>query len=155
MTGGGIDSKQLQDLRRKLFGVFTEHSPMPTAYLSELQRLVERATATVGVPVSATERHAYWLDGRSLGKLSSTGITEEDAEISGCLLQLDHVTGVEISVKVAKGGPWGDDTTWGRIVALRSRECEIVLDATPGDYEQRVRVDKFISAVLAALAGRR
>ena len=43
---------------------------MPESYLRELNRLVGAANAHLGVVVSSNERHAYWIDGRSLGVLS-------------------------------------------------------------------------------------
>ena len=52
------------------FGISREHAPMPESYLRELQRLVGAASAHLGVVVRSNERHAYWIDGRSLGVLS-------------------------------------------------------------------------------------
>lgn len=70
MANGGEDSCALQEFRRNFFGISREHAPMPESYLRELQRLVGAASAHLGVVVSSNERHAYWIDGRSLGVLS-------------------------------------------------------------------------------------
>src|SRR6478672_4818565 len=69
MANGGEDSRALQEFRRNFFGISREHAPMPESYLRELQRLVGAASAHLGVVVSSNERHAYWIDGRSLASI--------------------------------------------------------------------------------------
>ena len=90
MANGGEDSRALQEFRRNFFGISREHAPMPESYLRELQRLVGAASAHLGVVVSSNERHAYWIDGRSLGVLSCQGVTDEDTVITGRIGQIER-----------------------------------------------------------------
>ena len=68
-------------------------------HIYESCSLVGAASAHLGVVVSSNERHAYWMDGRSLGALSCQGVTDEDKVITGRICQLD--TTVSVAIKVA------------------------------------------------------
>ena len=98
MANGGEDSRTSR-VQANFFGISREHAPMPESYLRELQRLVGAASAHLGVVVSSNERHAYWIDGRSLGVLSYQRVTDEDTVITGRIRQID--TTVSVAIKVA------------------------------------------------------
>ena len=68
-------------------------------HIYESCSLVGAASVHLGVVVSSNERHAYWIDGRSLGVLSCQGVTDEDTVITGRICQLD--TTVSVAIKVA------------------------------------------------------
>jgi hypothetical protein len=76
---------------------------MPESYLPALTHLVAAASAHLAVVVTGNERHAYWIDGRSLGVLSCQGVTNEDTVITGRICQLDTTVSVAIKVNVDYG----------------------------------------------------
>jgi hypothetical protein len=156
MANGGEDSRALQEFRRNFFGISREHAPMPESYLRELQRLVGAASAHLGVVVSSNERHAYWIDGRSLGVLSCQGVTDEDTVITGRICQLD--TTVSVAIKVAVDYDRIENSSRsGRALTIRFPDDGLIgLDASPGVAEpaERDKAEAFIEHVLAALARR-
>ena len=156
MANGGEDSRALQEFRRNFFGISREHAPMPESYLRELQRLVGAASAHLGVVVSSNERHAYWIDGRSLGVLSCQGVTDEDTVITGRICQLD--TTVSVAIKVAVDYDRTENSSRsGRALTIRFPDDGLIeLDASPGVAEpaERDKTETFIDHVLAALARR-
>ena len=68
-------------------------------HIYESCSLVGAASVHLGVVVSSNERHAYWIDGRSLGVLSCQGVTDKDTVITGRICQL--TTTVSVAIKVA------------------------------------------------------
>src|SRR6476619_673958 len=154
MANGGEDSRALQEFRRNFFGISSEHAPMPESYLRELKRLVGAASAHLGVVVSSNERHAYWIDGRSLGVLSCQGLTDEDAVFTGRICQLD--TTVSVAIKVAVDYDRIENSSRsGRALTVRFPDDGLIeLDAShPGVAEpaERNKTEVFIDHVLAAL----
>ena len=127
---------------------------MPESYLRELQRLVGAASAHLGVVVSSNERHAYWIDGRSLGVLSCQCVTDEDTVITGRICQLD--TTVSVAIKVAVDYDRIENSSRsGRALTIRFPDDGLIeLDASPGVAEpaERDKTEAFIDHVLAALA---
>jgi hypothetical protein len=110
--------EELQALQHELFGRDT--TPMPRAFLATARRLTAKAAHRVGVEHRHTDRDVFWIDGRTLGVLSCLGEAErndapadEDAEISGRLLQLHKVTNVHLRVKTTYSTSEGK-STWGR-----------------------------------------
>ena len=156
MANRGEDSRALQEFRRNFFGISREHAPMPESYLRELQRLVGAASAHLGVVVSSNERHAYWIDGRSLGVLLCQGVTDEDTVITGRIRQID--TTVSVAIKVAVDYDRIENSSRsGRALTIRFPDDDLIeLDASPGVAEpaERDKTEAFIDHVLAALARR-
>jgi hypothetical protein len=151
------DPRALQEFRRNLFGPNSSGETMPPVYLAQLKNLVDNTDASLGIRRSATERSAFWLNGRTLGYLSCTGLTDADAEtqINGLVLRLDGVARIDIDVKI---GPaeWGFNEDGprdsGRILRING---ETLLDASPGSAlpDKRAEIEQFIDQVLAAFAG--
>ena len=110
----------------------------------------------MGVVVSSNERHAYWIDGRSLGVLSCQGVTDEDTVITGRICQLD--TTVSVAIKVAVDYDRIENSSRsGRALTIRFPDDGLIeLDASPGVAEpaERDKTEAFIDHVLAALARR-
>src|ERR1700737_2253793 len=156
MANGGDDSPALQEFRRNFFGISREHAPMPESYLRELKRLVGAASAHLGVVVSSNERHACWIDGRSLGVLSCQGVPDEDALITGRICQLD--TTVSVAIKVAVDYDRTENSSRsGRALTIRFPDDGLIeLDASPGVAEpaERDKTETFIDHVLPAVARR-
>jgi hypothetical protein len=132
---------------------------MPTAFLVALKHLTDSATATLGIKTSLTDRSAYWLDGHSLGVLSCSGATDEDANIEGRVIRLDSLVSVDLEVKVAEYDKFTDSTDSteppGRVLTVKSAHGEpIKFDATPrsAGADRLKATESFIDAVLAALA---
>jgi hypothetical protein len=111
----------------------------------------------LGVVVSSNERHAYWIDGRSLGVLSCQGVTDEDTVITGRICQLD--TTVSVAVKVAVDYDRIENSSRsGRALTIRFPDDGLIeLNASPSGVAEPAERDKteaFIDHVLAALARR-
>ena len=112
---------------------------MPDSYLLALTQLVAAANAHLGAVVSDNERHAYWIDGRSLGVLSCRGFTEEDAVITGRICQLDTTVSVAINVSVDYDSS-EDSSRSGRLLTIRFPDDGLIeLDASPGAAEPAER----------------
>ena len=156
MANGGEDSQALQEFRRNFFGISSEHAPMPESYLLALTHLVAAASAHLAVVVTGNERHAYWIDGRSLGVLSCQGVTDEDTVITGRICQLDTTVSVAIKVNVEYDS-YENSSRSGRVLTIRFPDDGLIeLDASPGVAEpaERNKTEAFIDHVLAALARR-
>jgi hypothetical protein len=151
------DRDALQNLAQELFGDMAAPN-IPPAYMRELKRYLDTATASLVVVVNSNERRAYWLDGRSLGVLGCTGVSDMDvADIGGKILQLDHVTTVDVTIAVHYDNGLGRVTDSGRRLTIGHRDKpDVVLDASPGRSlpEKRAQIEHFIDQLLAALAGR-
>ena len=157
MANGGEDSQALQEFRRNFFGISSEHAPMPESYLRELKRLVGAASAHLGGVISSNERHAYWIDGRSLGVLSCQGVTDEDTVITGRICQLD--TTVSVAIKVAVDYDRIENSSpSGRALTIRFPDDGLIeLDASlprVAEPAERNKTEAFIDHVRAALAHR-
>jgi len=137
-------------------------STVTRAYIATLMRLTANVPADlrVGVEASRTERHAYWLDGHSLGLLSCLGAAEledaaidDQANISGGVIQLNS-SSVHLAVK-NRFDTQRHITESGRVLTLRSAgDDKIVLDASPTGTRAHTRLDAFIDKVLDTLTGR-
>lgn len=148
------DIDGLKALAQELFGTSNN---IPPAYMRELKRYVDTATAKLGLAIDSYERAAYWIDGRSLGVLGSTGIDDKDlANISGIIRQLDHVTAVNLTVGVHRDSGSNRAYTGRRLTIGDPDNPDVVLDASPGRFlpEKRVQIEHFIDQLLATLAGR-
>jgi hypothetical protein len=146
---------ELKDLGERLFGAYI--SDIPEAYLRELKRCVDAATASLGLVVGDHDRVAYWLDGRSLGVLGCAGTSDHDIKrISGRIRQLDHITGVELTVNTHYDTGNQRVHTGRRLTIGRPDNPDIVLDASPVVFlpDKRQQIEQFIDQLLAALAGR-
>jgi len=115
---------------------------MPESYLRELQPS-GAASAHLGVVVSSNERHAYWIDGRSLGVLSCQGVTDEDTVITGRICQLDATVSVAIKVAVDYDRIENSSRS-GRALTIRFPDDGLIeLDASPAVAEPgRARQDR-------------
>ena len=104
-------------------------------HIYESCSLVGAASAHLGVVVSSNERHAYWIDGRSLGVLSCQGVTDEDTVITGRICQLD--TTVSVAIKVAVDYDRIENSSRsGRALTIRFPDDGLIeLDASPGVAE--------------------
>jgi hypothetical protein len=112
-------------------------------HIYESCSLVGTASAHLGVVVSSNERHAYWMDGRSLGVLSCQGVTDEDTVITGRICQLD--TTVSVAIKVAVDYDRIENSSRsGRALTIRFPDDGLIeLDASPGVAEPgRARQDR-------------
>lgn len=153
--GPGVDERdELKDLGEKLFGVKYVSTIAP-AYMRELKRYLDTATASLGLVARDHERVAYWLDGRSLGVLTCKGTDDSEIkDIAGKIRQLDHITAVDLTVAVHRSG--GQVVTGRRLTIGDPDSPDIVLDASPGVFlpDKREQIEQFIDQLLAALAGR-
>ena len=132
------------------------------SYIATLMRLTANVPAhlRVGVETSRTERHAYSLDGHSLGFLSCLATADLDdttiddkGKISGGVIQLNSAS-VHLAVK-NRFDSGRNITESGRVLTLRSAgDDKIVLDASPIGTGGHTRLDAFIDKVLDTLAGR-
>ena len=132
------------------------HQDRPSCLYAGVEAYLDTATASVGVVVSATERAAYWLDGRSLGILCCTGTDDNDIKhIGGEIHQLDHVSAVDLAVDIHHDSG-GHLYTGRQLVIGDPNRPDIMLDASPGRFppDKCVQIEQFIDQVLAALAGR-
>lgn len=148
----GDERQELEELARELFG----GTHIPPAYVRALKCSTDGASARLGIVINSNERRAYWLDGRSLGILSCTGITDDDARISGEILQLDHLVSVKLNVAV-RYDRFNNVSDSGRVLAIEDFESgHFTFDASPQHFnsEKRDEIERFIDQVLAALAGR-
>jgi hypothetical protein len=149
------DQPKLRQFKRDFFGLSHEDPSMPSLYLIELRRLIAKAHTTLGVRNGSRERTGYWIDGASLGWFTSTGATDEDVQMSGAVVRLDAITCGDLAVHVERGGPFRDEVSWwARKLTFETPRGEVLLDATQGTEEHRAKVNEFIAAMLAALAGR-
>jgi len=153
--GSGMDERDAsKDLGEKLFGVENVTIIAP-AYMRELKRYLDTATASLGLVLSDTERAAYWVDGRSFGVLSCKGTDDSEVkDIEGKILRLDHITGVDLTVVIHRNS--GHVSTGRRLTIGHPDSPDIVLDASPGLFlpAKREQIEQFIDQLLAALAGR-
>lgn len=149
-----VDGDERQELGELELALFGGGLTIPRAYLRALKRSSEAASARLGIVIHGNEFRGYWLDGHSLGVLSCTGYTDEDAQISGQILQLDHLVSVDLRVTV-DFNPVINRGDWGRVLLIEGAEL-FRLDASPGRGlpEKRVEIEAFIDEVLAALAQR-
>lgn len=156
MSEANDDPQALQEFRKSVFSSSFYGEKMPTAFLVALKHLTDSATATLGIKTSLTDRSAYWLDGHSLGVLSCSGATDEDANIEGRVIRLDSLVSVGLEVKVAEYDKFTDSTDPpGRVLTVTSAHGEpIKFDATPrsAGADRLKATESFIDAVLAALA---
>jgi hypothetical protein len=148
----GDDRDELRNLAQDLFGT----SNIPPTYMRELKRYLGTATAQLGLAASSYERTAYWIDGRSLGVLACTGISDQDLElhpIVGTVIRLDQVTTVNFVVAVYHDNTRGMVTTSGRRLTIGQ---DVDLDASPGRFlpDKRKQIEDFIDQLLAVVAGR-
>lgn len=112
-------------------------------HIYESCSLVGAASAHLGVVVSSNERHAYWIDGRSLSVLSCRGVTDEDTVITGRICQLDATVSVAIKVAVDYDRIENSSRS-GRALTIRFPDDGLIeLDASPGVAEPgRARQDR-------------
>ena len=155
MANGREDSRALQEFRRTS-SAYRESMRRCRNHIYESCSLVGAASAHLGVVVRSNERHAYWIDGRSLGVLSCQGVTDEDTVITGRICQLD--TTVSVAIKVAVDYDRIENSSRsGRALTIRFPDDGLIgLDASPGVAEpaERDKAEAFIEHVLAALARR-
>jgi len=129
-------------------------SHIPSAYVKALKRVTKNAIARLGV-IDGHIRKAYWIDGRSLGTLECSGFEDISATITGCVIQLDSVTAVDLNVEI-EVDRMNRTAETGRVATVRASEHTVVLDASPGaepESDQRNKVEVFIDQLLLALAG--
>jgi hypothetical protein len=148
-----------QAFKTALFG--NSGNTVTRSYIATLMRLTDNVPADlrVGVQTSKTERHAYWLDGHTLGSLSCLGeadledtAIDDQANISGGVIQLNSAS-VHLAVK-NRFDTQRNTTESGRVLTLRSAgDDKIVLDASPTGTGDHTHLDAFIDKVLDTLAG--
>lgn len=147
------DPSALHAYRRSVFGNHVGNETMPMAFVAVVRRTTAHADHMVGVRRDGNAREVFWLEGGILGVLSCMGNSDEDAVISGHIVQLDSfgVLAVEVAVEFNR---WEQSSSFGRVLMITD---DIKIDATPGSalpevLEQR---EEFIDAVLAVVAGRK
>jgi hypothetical protein len=147
------DRDELRNLAEELFGTSNN---IPPAYVRELKRYLDTATAKLGLVVNSNNRVAYWIDGCTLGVFSSTGIMDADLQLHPLvvkIIRLDHLTNVNVTVAIHYDNKRGRITASGRRLVIGQ---DVDLDASPERFlpEKRNEIEHFIDQLLAVVAGR-